>query len=167
MEELIAANRSVVRSVIKKMTGSYNEDIEQEVYIKAWRNLSSYQEKGKLGAWFAVITRNLCLDYFKSGQRRMQSLGEDAAEEIKDERLSPEEALTLKVRQKRILKAVDALPAKMRKVIELHEFEEMSCEDIALKLAIPVGTVKSRLFTARRILSEKLKDMYQDGKEVS
>ena len=61
-----------------------------------------------------------------------------------------------KERQKAILKAVDSLPSKMREVINLYEFEELSYEEIANKLGISLGTVKSRLFSAREILSEKL-----------
>lgn len=163
MKELIFSNRSLIRSVIKKMTGVYNEDIEQEVYIKAWKNLSLYQEQGKIRAWLTVITKNLCRDYFKSIHKKESFTEQGIGEEIKDERLSPEEALNMKYRQRKILKAVDGLPAKMRKVIVLYEFEELKCEDIATKLNIPIGTVKSRLFIARKILSEKLQDLYKEG----
>ena len=55
-----------------------------------------------------------------------------------------------------ILKAVDSLPAKLRQVVVWYEFEELSYEQIAKKTGVPVGTVKSRLFHARKILSEKL-----------
>ena len=64
-----------------------------------------------------------------------------------------------KERQKAILKAVDQLPSKMREVVYLYEFEEYSYDEIAKKLNISIGTVKSRLFSAREILSEKLSYM--------
>ena len=64
--------------------------------------------------------------------------------------------INAKMRQKLILKAVDELPAKMRKVIILFEFEGLSQEQIARKTGVPVGTVKSRLFHARQILSQNL-----------
>ena len=47
MKEFISENRGLVRAIIRKLTGSYNEDIEQEVYIKTWRSLGSYQEEGR------------------------------------------------------------------------------------------------------------------------
>ena len=59
-------------------------------------------------------------------------------------------------RQKAILKAVDSLPRKMRQVVILFEFEELTYEQISKKIGQPVGTVKSRLFNARKILTEKL-----------
>ena len=67
-----------------------------------------------------------------------------------------EEVLDAKKRQKFILKAVDNLPYKMRKIVVLHEFEDMPLEKIADKMGIPLGTVKSRLFNAKKILSQKL-----------
>ena len=69
---------------------------------------------------------------------------------------SQEEILDGKMRQKLILEAVNSLPVPMRKVVVLFEFEEMSYEQIAKKTGVPVGTVKSRLFKARQILSRKL-----------
>ena len=60
------------------------------------------------------------------------------------------------------MRAVDELPIKMRKVVVLFEFEELTIEQIAKKLGEPEGTIKSRLFNARRILAEKLKFLQGD-----
>ena len=70
---------------------------------------------------------------------------------------SQEKIVDAKKRQKIILKAVDELPYKMRKVVVLFEFEDFSISEIAKKLGEPEGTVKSRLFNARKVLAEKLK----------
>ena len=67
-----------------------------------------------------------------------------------------EEVLDAKTRQRQILKAVDELPRKMRQVVVWYEFEEMSYDQIAAKTGEPVGTIRSRLFNARKTLSEKL-----------
>lgn len=56
MKEFISENRGLVRAIIRKLTGSYNEDIEQEVYIKTWRSLGSYQEEGRFRQWVATLT---------------------------------------------------------------------------------------------------------------
>ncbi len=164
MKELIAENRSRVRSVIKKLTGNYNEDLEQEVYIKAWQSLPAGQDSGNIKAWLTVVTRNLCFDYFRSAKVRHEISGREEEDfaSVSDLRPNPEEVLSAKARQKIILEAVNRLPPKMKKVIELYEFEEMSCEKISSKMNIPVGTVKSRLFSARKILSEDLKYLYQE-----
>ena len=70
-----------------------------------------------------------------------------------------EQIVDSKLRQKMILKAVDELPRKLRQVIELYEFEDMSYEQISRKIGVPEGTIKSRLFNARKILSEKLQNL--------
>jgi len=158
MKKIIFENKSFIRSIIHKLTGAYNEDIEQEVYIKTWRNLNRYREEGKFRQWLAAITANVCRDYFRSGQYRCRQL-ETNNDEISDSvpaADNQEAVLDAKMRQKIILKAVDQLPAKMRKIVILVEFEDLSYEQAAQKTGLPVGTVKSRLFNAKKILSEKL-----------
>ena len=73
-----------------------------------------------------------------------------------------EEIIDAKMRQKIILKAVDELPRKLLDVVYRYEFEEMSYEEIARKTGVPVGTVRSRLSNARKILSEKLQFLKGD-----
>ncbi|MBR1649080.1 MAG: sigma-70 family RNA polymerase sigma factor [Alphaproteobacteria bacterium] len=158
MKDIIQENKGFIRSIIRKVTGSYNEDIEQEVYIKTWRNMQNYHEQGKFKQWLSTLTANVCRDYFRSKQSHERNL-EITDEEVLDNiasSSSQEEVIDLKTRQKMVLKAVDELPSKMRKVVILFEFEEMEMPQIADKLGIPLGTVKSRLFNARQILSQKL-----------
>ena len=76
-----------------------------------------------------------------------------------------EEILDAKARQKVILKAVDSLPRKLRQIVVWYEFEEMSYDEIARKTGLPAGTVKSRLFNARKILSEKLQFLKENRNE--
>ena len=155
---LIEQNRSRIRAIIKKMTGSLNEDIEQEVYLKSWEKREAYKEEGNFKAWISTLTANLCRDYFRTKQFKTASLevSSDDTYELQDEAHTQEEIIDAKKRQKLILKAVDSLPSKMRDVVVYYEFEEMSYEEIAARLKISVGTVKSRLFNARSILTEKL-----------
>lgn len=158
MQALLEENRSRIRAIIRKMTGSYNEDLEQEVCLKVWANRERYTEEGKFKAFISLLTANICRDYFRAGSFKTTALSVSAESvgEVADEQRSQEEIADTKLRQKIILKAVDSLPAKMRDVVVYYEFEEMSYEEIAAHLKISVGTVKSRLFTARNILSEKL-----------
>lgn len=150
-----------IRGIIKRITGSYNEDIEQEVYLKALENQDKYQEEGKFVAWIKVIAQNLSKDYFKSAHFKLSSQKTDVEDGFlaDTKTLSALDMQLQKERQKAILKAVDALPSKMREVIYLYEFEEFSYTEISKKLGISVGTVKSRLFNARELLSQKLSYM--------
>lgn len=72
MKEIIAAHQGRIKAIIKKLTGSYNEDIEQEVYIKTWRNLDRYHEEGKFVQWISALAANVCRDYLKSSQHRAE-----------------------------------------------------------------------------------------------
>ena len=159
MRNIIKENQGLIKSIIKKITGSYNDDIEQEVYIKTWKNIDNYQETGKLKSWIATITANVCRDYFKSSsyKQNLREVRDDGVLENKAVIASQEKIIDAKKRQKIILKAVDELPYKMRRVVVLYEFEDLSIAEIAKKLGEPEGTIKSRLFNARKILAEKLK----------
>ena len=159
MRNIIEENKGLIKAIIKKITGSYNEDIEQEVYIKARRNIDNYKESGKLKSWIATITANLCRDYFKSSsyKQNLREVREEGVLANKAVVASQEKIVDAKKRQKMILKAVDDLPYKMRKVVILFEFEDFSIAEIAKKLNEPEGTIKSRLYNARKILAEKLK----------
>ncbi len=161
MKQIILENRQRIRAIIRKLTGSDNEDIEQEVYIKTWRNLENYHEEGKFKQWISALTANVCRDYFRSRQFKAETLqlnDEEVLDNLPCES-EQEQIVDSKLRQKMILKAVDELPRKLRQVIELYEFEDMSYEQISRKIGVPEGTIKSRLFNARKILSEKLQNL--------
>ncbi|MBE6452869.1 MAG: sigma-70 family RNA polymerase sigma factor [Alphaproteobacteria bacterium] len=159
MEQLISENKNFIRGIIRKLTGFYNEDIEQEIYIKAWKNLNSYHEEGKIKHWIACIASSVCKDYFRSRQYH-QNVSETRDEETLASlsvKQTPEKTLDTKQRQKIILGAIDALPSQYRNIIIWYEFEELSYEQISQKTKLPLGTIKSRLYNARKLLAEKLK----------
>ena len=157
MKHLIEQNKKYVKAIIRKFTGNFNEDIEQEVYIKTWQNLPEYKEEGKFKQWICTLTANVCKDYFRSKTyKSLSKQTDDSALESLSASDNPEKVLSEKERQKIILKAVDSLSKEHKKVIVLFEFEGYSIEQISSGLKIPVGTVKSRLFNARKILKEKL-----------
>ena len=106
MRNIIKENKGLIKAIIKKITGSYNEDIEQEVYIKTWKNINNYKETGKLRSWIATITANVCKDYFKSSSYK-QNLREVRDENVLENKAvlaSQERIIDAKKRQKIILK---------------------------------------------------------------
>ncbi len=158
MKDIINKNRQRIRQIIKKFTGTQNEDLEQEVYIKTFLHLDKYKEQNKFSKWISTIAANICRDYLKSSYFRHQNNSvndEYTLDSIKSAQ-NPEKEYTSKERQKIILKEINALPKKMKEVIILYEFEDYSYEKISEKLKIPQGTVKSRINNARKILKEKL-----------
>ena len=158
MKDIINKNNFKIKQIIKNFTGEYNEDLEQEIYIKTYKNLEKYKEKNKFSQWICTIAANLCRDYLRSSKFKMssQTTGDDEVLNNISTHKNPEIEYNSKERQKIILKEINALPKKMKEVIILYEFEDYSYEQIANKLKVPEGTVKSRINNARKILKEKL-----------
>jgi len=166
MTDFIAENKKYVKAVIRKFTGSDNEDLEQEVYIKTWQNMDKYKDEGKFKQWICTITANLCRDYFKSKTYKASKseISSELALQNASVKSLPEERIDKKRRQKIVLKAVDNLPKIYREVIVLAEFEDMKLDEIALKLKIPQGTVKSRLHKAKELLKTTLTPLFGELK---
>jgi len=158
LKNIISKNSYKIKQIIKNFTGEYNEDLEQEVYIKTYKNLAKYSEQNKFGAWICTIAANICRDYLRSSKFKNQNQTTSDEEVLNNISIkkTPEHQYSSKERQKIILREINALPKKMKKVIILYEFEDYSYEKIAQKLKIPQGTVKSRINNARKILKERL-----------
>ena len=160
--ELIKTNKENVKSIIRLITKQENEDLEQEVYIRVWKNADKYEERGSFKSWINTVAKNLSKDYLKSAGFRNSSnttSDEYAFECIKDKKESPENAVISMERQKRIISEIDSLRPKLREVIMLCEIQGFTYEEVAQKLKCPVGTVKSRIFNAKKILAERLEDL--------
>ena len=162
MKKIIQKFGPTIRYHIWRLTGVYDPDLEQEVYLRLWQKQDLYAEEGKQKAYIKTVTTNLCRDYKRTNAYKMRTdeistktLSETLSE-IPDETPLLEETTDLKQRQKIVLTAVKKLPLPLKKVIILSHFEELKEQEIALRLRVPVGTVKSRLHTARNILKQQL-----------
>lgn len=161
-KEIIKINRENVKNIIKMITKSENEDLEQEVYLKVWKNSDKYTEKGSFKGWVNTIAKNVSKDYLKLAYNRKEQLTteEDKTfENIKVKKSSPELKLIQGDRQKRILKAVEELKPKFRDVVIYVEIYGYTYEECAKKFKCPVGTIKSRLYNAKKELANKLSDL--------
>ena len=165
-KEIIKNNGAHVRSIIRRITNETNEgsaeDLEQEVYLRIWKNADKYEEQGNFKAWVKTVTANISKDYLKSSQKKiseMTTYDEDALVAVSDKKTTPELKLVQNERQQTIAKAINELKPKFKEVIILCEIENKSYEEIAEKLKCPIGTVKSRIYNAKKELAEKLQDL--------
>ncbi len=161
-KEIIKTNKENVKNIIRMITKEENEDLEQEVYLKVWKNSEKYKEKGSFKGWITTIAKNVSKDYLKSAVNRHESLlaEEDKTfENIRDKKSGPELKLVRNDRQQRILKAINKLKPKFREVIVYCEIYGYTYEDCAKRLKCPVGTIKSRIYNAKKILAEMLSDL--------
>lgn len=162
MKNIINNYKKNVQGIIRKLTGTPNEDLEQEVYLKTWRNIGKYDERGKFSQWISTITANVCRDYLKSAKRKNESntvQDDELISSVVSDKQSAENIFEKKQRREYIAKAVYELKPKLREVIVLYEMDGYSYEEIAKKIRCPEGTVKSRIFKARQELYIKLKDL--------
>ncbi|MBO5435204.1 sigma-70 family RNA polymerase sigma factor [bacterium] len=163
LKEIIKQNQHNVKSIIRLITKEEeNEDLEQEVYVKVWKNADKYKEQGSFSSWIKTIAKNVSRDYLKSSYRKKQDITSSEDETIvliRDKKSTPENKALRTERQEIILKAINELKPKFKEVIILCEIEGFSYEECANKLKCPLGTVKSRLYNAKKELAEKLKDL--------
>lgn len=161
MKNIINNYKSSIKSIIKNITGSQNEDLEQEIYIKTWKNLDKYEEKGKFRQWINTISANICRDYLKSSYNRhmTKSVSTEEVFDLADKRNSIEELTERKQRRTKVAEAILKLKPKFQEVIVMYEFDGLSYEEISKRINCPEGTVKSRIFKARQELSILLKDL--------
>ena len=160
--ELVKQNKQNVKSIIKLITKQENEDLEQEVYIKAWRNGDKYKEKGSLKSWINTIAANTAKDYLKSAwfkNSQNSTNDEYTLDSIKDHKTTPEDSVISMERKLKIMSAIDSLKPKMKEVIILCEMQGYTYEEASKKLKCPIGTIKSRIFNAKKELEGKLEDL--------
>ena len=160
--EIIETNKNNIKNIIRLITKSENEDLEQEVYIKLWKNADKYKEQGSMKSWIGTIAKNTSKDYLKSAMVRNEqnsTSDEFVITSIKDKKTTPEDRVLASERQKRIIKAIDSLKPKLRETIMLCEIYGFTYEEAAEKLNCPIGTIKSRIYNAKKELAEKLEDL--------
>ncbi len=139
------------------------EDLVQETYVKALKGFASFQQGTNFRAWMYKILRNTFLTS-RTGLKGGLTVSLDSDEDKPAEPAAaetPETVLLARVDQQAIEKALEELPVKFREIILLCDVEEMTYQEIAATLAIPIGTVMSRLSRARKAMRELLASRVQ------
>lgn len=166
-ETLVLEYEKNVYNIALRMTGNSEDaaDMTQEAFIKAYNSLQSFRGDSKFSVWLYRIVSNVCLDFLRSKNRRPTiSLsvedddGEDAQLDVADESQSPELLLDRKLTRESVRRGLDSLPPDYRQILLLREIQGLSYDEIAQALGLEVGTVKSRIFRARKRLCNFLID---------
>src|SRR6201993_5395644 len=135
------------------------EDLVQETYAKALKGFSSFRPGTNFRAWMYRILRNTFLTS-RTGLKTTMTVpldSEDDQPELALERETPETILIERSNWQLVHSAIDELPVHFREILLLCEVEEMSYQEIAETLSIPIGTVMSRLSRARKVLGDRLR----------
>ncbi|MEA4893889.1 MAG: sigma-70 family RNA polymerase sigma factor [Oscillospiraceae bacterium] len=160
-EALVLENQTRVYNLALRMVGSEEDayDMSQEAFIKAYNSIALFRGESRFSVWLYRLTTNVCLDFLRSSGRKSHgsltyiSDEDDEKElEIPDERFSPETLTEKKELREAVNRGLMCLPKDYRAILLLREIEGLSYDEIAEALALEEGTVKSRIFRARKKL---------------
>lgn len=152
---------------IKKMIKEQElvEDLVQEVFMKAFNNLSTYSHEYAFSTWLYRIATNHTIDYLRKKKLQTLSINDpyktkDGEVEIQlpDDSFATDKQVMNKQRKAIVHEAIEELPEKYRAVIQMRHMEELSYQEISEELDLPLGTVKAHIFRARELLYKALKD---------
>lgn len=140
-------------------------DLSQDAFVRAYRSINRLDANRKFFTWYYQILRNLCFNYLRDTARRARPFSQVGENQI-DNIVDSSQDSSLQVEQQELKEAVwnamDELKPHEREIIILKDFQEMSYKEIAESMDCPIGTVMSRLFTARQALKNKLESYFND-----
>jgi RNA polymerase sigma-70 factor (ECF subfamily) len=165
---LVKGERAAQRFFYEKFSGQMNgiclryskdkdeaEDLLQESFIRAFRNIKQFDGKGSLGAWLRRITINVCLEMYRKNKTRSEHIANYAIEIENDDSL--DNALH-NLAWENLIEKIQTLPLGFRTVFNLYAIEGFTHNEIADLLQISVGTSKSQYSRARQLLREKIEN---------
>jgi RNA polymerase sigma-70 factor (ECF subfamily) len=165
--ELMDRYRDAIYYMLLKMVNNASdaEDLTIEAFGKAFKNIRQYAPNYAFSTWLFKIATNNCIDFIRKKKASHVSLDqndeehEKASMDIQAPIMDPEETMINDQKIKMMRSIVDKLKPRYRKLIELRYFKELSYEEIAEELELPIGTVKAQLFRARELLFNIMKSV--------
>lgn len=143
------------------------EDLCQDVFIKVYRNLGGFQFGSKVSTWIARIAYNTCVNYLQKKKipllddLKSKDDGRDALETTAADSTAVDEAMATTDLFRRVQAEMEHLPPQYRALLTLYHLDEMAYEEIVEVTGLPMGTVKSYLYRARRMLKDRLAKKYR------
>jgi RNA polymerase sigma-70 factor (ECF subfamily) len=169
-EQIVRQNWRKVFNVAYKFVGKHDEaeDLTQDIFLKIFKALGTFDRRANFQTWIISISRNLCIDHYRSVRKERQTIARD----VDSNDLQPattdrgpyaqaeHQDLRAQLRQ-----ALETLPVTLRTAVVLRDLQELSYQEIADRLGLPEGTVKSRINRGRIELAHQLKRL-QDKQPV-
>ncbi len=170
-EQIVRRHWRKVFNVAYKFVGSHEqaEDLTQEIFLKIFRSLATFDRRANFQTWLVSVSRNLCIDHYRSVRKERQTIDRDVAADD----LAPAAATAspLAVLENRDLaatlrQALQALPPSLRTAVLLRDLQELSYLEIAERLGLPEGTVKSRINRGRHELARQVQRLRDEAERV-
>jgi RNA polymerase sigma-70 factor (ECF subfamily) len=160
-----------VFNVAYKFVGRQDEaeDLTQDIFLKLFKSLKTFDRRANFSTWLISVSRNLCIDHYRSMRREHDVVTHDvdvvtlARPSVID---SPQAALEQRDRVALLRAALDKLAPSLRTAVMLRDIQELSYQEIAEKLGVPEGTVKSRINRGRTELSRQIARLREQQETV-
>src|SRR3982751_4400922 len=167
-ETIVRQNWRKVFNVAYKFVGKHDEaeDLTQDIFLKIFKALKTFDRRANFQTWIISISRNLCIDHYRSVRKERQTIARDvdaadlqpASTDRSPQAIAEHEDLRAMLRQ-----ALETLPATLRTAVVLRDLQELSYQEIADRLELPEGTVKSRINRGRLELARQLRKVQESG----
>src|ERR1019366_5887658 len=153
-----------VFNVAYKFVGKHDEaeDLAQDIFLKIFKSLDTFDRRANFQTWLISVSRNLCIDHYRSVRKERETIDRDVdTNELAPAAREPGPIAALEQADRVALlrKALAALPATLRKAVLMRDIQELSYQEIADKLRLPEGTVKSRINRGRTELARQGKKL--------
>ena len=166
-EQIVRQNWRKVFNVAYKFVGKHDEaeDLTQDIFLKIFKALKTFDRRANFQTWIISISRNLCIDHYRSVRKERQTIARD----VDSNDLQPattdrgpyaqaeHQDLRAQLRQ-----ALETLPITLRTAVVLRDLQELSYQEIADRLGLPEGTVKSRINRGRIELAHQLRRLQEN-----
>jgi RNA polymerase sigma-70 factor (ECF subfamily) len=165
-EQIVRQHWRKVFNLAYKFVGRHDEaeDLTQDIFLKIFKALHTFDRRANFQTWLISISRNLCIDHYRSVRKERETMARDVdASELSpvSRERGPEGQLEQVKLKQQIQAALGELPAALRQAVELRDLQELSYQEIADQLGLPEGTVKSRINRGRIELARQLRHLQQ------
>jgi RNA polymerase sigma-70 factor, ECF subfamily len=170
-EVIVRLHWRKVFNIAYKFVGRHDlaEDLTQDVFLKLFKSLDTFDRRANFQTWLISVSRNLCIDHYRSVRKERETVNRD----IDPAELSPASPdksayalLEQRDRVQMLREALDKLPPTLRTAVMLRDIQEFSYQEIATKLKLPEGTVKSRINRGRTELARQIQRLREQQEEI-
>ena len=166
-EAIVQQHRRRVFNVAYKFVGKHDEaeDLTQDIFLKLFKSLDTFDRRANFQTWLISVSRNLCIDHYRSVRKERESIDRGVDTDTlapASPGAGPIEALEQRDRVSLLRNALAALPDSLRTAVVMRDIQELSYQDIATRLHLPEGTVKSRINRGRTELARQIRRLRGD-----
>ncbi len=163
-EAIVRQYRRKVFNVAYKFVGRHDEaeDLTQDIFLKIFKSLNTFDARANFQTWLISVSRNLCIDHYRSVRKERETINRDVdASELMPVAKGQSQIAMLEQRDRVELlrEALSELPKTLRTAVLMRDIQELSYHEIAEKLRLPEGTVKSRINRGRNELARQIKKL--------